>query len=171
MSLHDTAASLTEVLRQFRAQLFACLVHVARQVDGLQTVEVGVAEPVERTHLCICTVAHRYHVVVAQLHQCQRIHHTLGNDDALLSDTRVHIPWDDLAFGLHRKLLVGGLILDVHHLRTLAEGEGQTVSLHASDDMTCRTDTRLHCRLRLDSTFHQVVDGHRIKRLQMVGTG
>ena len=114
--LHGAAAGLAEVLRQFRAQLFASLVHVARQIDGLQTVEVGVAEAVEGAQFSVCPVAHRDHVVVAQLHQCQRVHHTLGDDDALLSDARIHIPGDDLAVVLHGELLTGGLILDVHYL-------------------------------------------------------
>ena len=73
------------------------------------------------------------------------------------------------AVGLHGKQLVGGLILDVHHLRALAEGEGQAVALHASDDVACRTDTCLLRRLRLDATLRQVVDGHGIERFQMGG--
>ena len=166
---HDAAAGLAEILCQLRAQLFTCLVHVACQVDGLQVVEVGVAEAVERAQLRVGAVAHRYHVVVAQFHECQRVHHALGDDDALLSDAGVDVPGDDLAVGLHGKQLVGGLILDVHHLRALAEGEGQAVALHASDDVACRTDTCLLRRLRLDAPLRQVVDGHGVERFQMGG--
>ena len=130
---------------------------------------MGVAEAVERAQLRVGAVAHRYHVVVAQLHECQRVHHALGDDDALLPDTGIDVPGDDLAVGLHGKQLVGGLVLDVHHLRALPEGEGEAVALGASDDAVCRTDARLLRRLGPDAPLHQVVDRHGVERLQVVG--
>ena len=59
--------------------------------------------------------------------------------------------------------------MDVHHLRTFSEGEGQTVALRASDGVVCRTDTHLHGRLWLDAPLQQVVDRHGVEPLQMVG--
>ena len=120
---------------------------------------MGVAETVEEMLVALCAVGYADHVVEARLHECQRVHHALGDDDAVLSDAGIDVPGNQFTAVLHGKLLVGGLVLDVEDALSLSEGEGQTVALGAADIVFRRADACPACRLGCDAAPHQVVDG------------
>ena len=128
-----------------------------------------VAETVERAQIGIGTVRHRYHVFVAQFHECQRVHHSLGNDNTLLTDTGVDIPGYHFAFGLHGKVLVGGLILYVHHSLSLAKSKSQTVALRAAHVVVGRAHACFLGCFWLYLSLQQVVDGHCVEGRQVGG--
>ena len=162
--LHYTATGFAEIHGQLVAQLHTLLVHVARQIDGTNAVEMTITESVEGSHIALGTVRYRYHVVETALHQCQRIHHALGDDQTVLPDGGIDVPGYQFTVGLNGKVLAGSLILDVDHLSALAIGESQTRAVDAVDGTGGRTHTSLRGRLRLYLPLQQIVDGDAVER-------
>ena len=116
---------LTELTHKLFAQFDARLVHVARKQDGFYALHLKVEILVEHTEVSACTIGYRYHILVTALHQCQRIHHTLGNYQGVGTQSSRNVPGQHLAVGLKLELLVQTLVLAVLNLALLDKLESQ----------------------------------------------